>query len=161
MEMIRQYLLCVTTAAIICGIAGRLCLNKPVRLAVQLCSGMCMMLVLFSPLLKTDTSALLRQFRQIETEADQLTDQAQTQMQNQMAASISQQTAAYILDKAPLDADLTVEVETEPLDGYYCKPSRVTIVGKLSPDEQAELAQVIQQDLGLTGEQIQWKREST
>lgn len=157
MELFREYLIRITVVAMIVGLSAQLCANAAVRRIVQLAGGLCLALVVLAPLVQVDTSALLRQFRHLETDAAVYTEDASQYMQAQMADIISRQTAAYILDKAPAGTQLTVEVETLPLEGGYCVPSFVTIRGEINAEERSALTDMIQTDLGLTKEQIQWK----
>ena len=161
MEQIRIYLIRVTVAALVSGLALHLCTNGAVKRIVRLCSGLCLTLVVLSPLLQVDSSALLRQFQALERDAAQWNQTGQSFTSAQMADIISQQTEAYILDKAAAcQAQIRVEVETEPLGVYYSQPSRVILSGQVSAQQQLQLTQILIQDLGLTEEQIQWENET-
>lgn len=157
MELLREYLLRIIGMAMLSGLVMHLCPSGSVKRIVRLCCGMCLALVVLSPLQKTDVGALMRQFEDLETEAADFTDDAMQYLSEQTAAIISQQSEAYILDKAPAGAVLAVQVQTLPLENGYCVPHHVTISGSLSAQERISLTQIIQRDFGLTKEQIEWK----
>lgn len=55
-------------------------------------------------------------------------------MREELGKLISQQTEAYILDKArSLGASVAVKLSLEPLGDYYLRPSAVTICGAVTP----------------------------
>ena len=156
MEAIRGYLLCVTATAMVCGICRSLCCSGAVGRSLRFCCGLAILLVALCPLTKIDTSALLRQFRNLEQSSVDITQQAQAYNRSQMEMLISEKTAAYILDKAPPGQEITVSVTTAPVGEFACVPDRIYIGGLKEERHRQMITQLITRDLGLTEEQIQW-----
>ena len=72
-----------------------------------------------------------------------------------MAERISQQTKAYILDKAQaLEASLTVEVILD--DAGIPTPCGVRISGKVSPYAKGVLSDYMEKELGIPREEQRW-----
>ena len=151
----RSWLLGLTCAAllgIICtGIAGED--SRVTRLTV----GLVLILVLCAPaseLRLADVSQILTQSR---AEAEQAVSGVEVRSRDLMARIISEQTEAYILDKAKtLGMTLTVEVEVTQGETYPY-PSGVTLAGSTTTVRRRQMNDWIRENLAIAEEHLVWK----
>lgn len=160
MEALGQYLLRIVAIALSLGALSQLVHSGTGKRILGLCSGLCMALVVLSPL----TTLLQRDFWENPLASLPLQTQTAENLEDvriQLSTIISEQTATYILDKArSINAAIQVDVTVAPLGAYYVQPSNVIITGKLTAEQKQTLAQWLQEELGLTGGQIQWNGSS-
>lgn len=89
-------------------------------------------------------------------DAQALTSEGENSAREAMAQIISEQTAAYILDKAEsLGASISVTVSLS--DDPYPVPTSVQLEGSVSPYARKELNGYISENLGIEAEEIEWK----
>lgn len=156
MDSIRQYLLTITAAAIFCGVIIAIIGKKGANAAIlKLLTGLFMAVTVVSPWTKFDFSNLQNFTDSISADAQSVVGQGEELAQNQMGQIITQQTQAYILDKAvALGLDLVVQVE---LNGDNPPvPSAVTITGAASPYARSVLCQYIESNLAIPEENQLW-----
>lgn len=156
MEGIRQYLIAVSAAAIICGIAKSLADEKTAAGSViRLIAGLVMTMTVLSPVVELDLRDLPALSGEIIAEASAAAAEGEKMAAAETNIIINEQMEAYILDKA---ADFGVELEVEfymPDDGSL-QPEGVTLRGTVSPYAKSQLRQIISQDLGIAKENQQW-----
>ena len=76
---------------------------------------------------------------------------------NFTAERISMQCEEYILDKAKaIGMNIQVEVHLNE-DMFYPLPVRVMISGRYSPWQKEKLSLILEQDLGVPGNQQEWE----
>ena len=157
MQALGNYLLRIVAAALLLGAAGQLVRGKRGKQMLRLCGGLCMALVVLAPLPGLASLAGSNSLSDALLESQPAAENL-AQVREELGKLISQQTEAYILDKArSLGASVTVEVSLEALGDYYLRPSAVTIRGAVTPAQQQALAQWLQEDLALTGGQVTWE----
>lgn len=156
METIRQYLLSVTTAAIICGIANSLANKNGAHSAVvKLISGLFLAITVISPLAKLQISDFSSFAEGLSVEAGESVNYGQDMALEAIAAIIKSETESYILDKAAsMNTDLEVCVTVSETDPP--QPTSVTLKGAVSPYVKGRLQQIITDDLGIREEDQQW-----
>lgn len=156
MNGIREYLLTVTAAAIVCSIAKHLAGDKSTAGKItKVVSGIFLTITVISPIKEfqlSKTDGLLDDFRIMAYETAQSgADMANTAMGD----IIKEKTEAYILEEAKkMDIDISVEVklsESEPP-----KPDQVIITGIVSPYKKNVLSQYISDNLGISREKQKW-----
>ena len=124
MQALGNYLLRIVAAALLLGAAGQLVRGKRGKQMLRLCGGLCMALVVLVPLPSlaslAGSNSLSDALLASEPAAENL-----AQVREELGKLISQQTEAYILDKArSLGASVTVKVSLEPLGGLItCAPA--------------------------------------
>lgn len=153
MPQIRQYILSVIVAAVLCGVLENLCAGKTTASVMKLICGIFLTFVVISPLREAeldDLSAIPFDF----LEAGQLAAaEGKNMAMESYRGIIKDRTEAYILDKAEaLGADITVEVM---LDGNAV-PVRVRISGTVSPFAENALKACLEEDLGIAKEAQEW-----
>lgn len=157
MDGIREYLISVTAAAVLCGILKSLIGEKGNSAAhVRLICGIFLALTVIRPLKELNLrdfsllpAGLMEEARATSGEGEEYTRQAKEDL-------IKQQCEAYILDKAQtLEASIQVEIlisqEGEPI------PAGSIITGNLSPYARNQLSKTLEKDLGIPQEDQKWK----
>ena len=156
MANLRQYIIAVTAASIICGIVKSISNEKNGSATIlRLVSGIFMTVTVLSPVVRLELNAL-------PILSEDFLDQAKTAAAvgeevaiDEINAIITKQTQAYILDKAAaFGARLQVEVHIAK-DGTY-RPKTVTLQGSISPYAKSRMQQIIEEDLQIAKEDQQW-----
>ena len=156
MEQIRQYLLSVIAAAILCGIVNTIIGKKGAYFAiVRLICGLFMALTVISPLVKIQLNDLTDYVNGLSWQANTAVANGEAMALDEMGAIIKAQTEAYILDKAvsmelDIDVEVTLSSEMPPI------PCTVTVKGAVSPYAKEVLRKYIANDLGIPEEDQLW-----
>lgn len=156
MDGIKTYLLRLTAAALVCGIATGIAKGKklPGSLIKLLC-GVLMALVLLSPLMGISGTDLLALTGDYTDAANDAADMGKNAAALAWVDGIKTATEAYILDKADLyDASIAVEVTVRA--GQPPVPGSVRISGRISPYGKKMLTEEIAQMLGIAEEDQVW-----
>ena len=154
MDGIREYLIGVVAAALLCGIITTLTGTKgTVGVAVKLVSGLLMLLAVIRPWTSISLDGLFGWADDITAGGTGFVASGEMMAGEAYRASIKQQTEAYIVDEAKaLDCDLTVEVILST-DGV---PSQVKLAGEVSPYVRQTLTNLITERLGIKREDQIW-----
>ena len=155
MQSIKEYLLGVIGAAILCCIVTQFAGKEGIlRITLKLLTGVFMLIVLVAPV--TDIRIRpMNIFSDITADADQITSTAANSSRESVAGIIKEQTQAYILDKANT-CGVTLSVEVTVSEGEIPEPVSVTLSGKVSPYNKKILTQTIENDLGIPSEAQIW-----
>lgn len=156
MDRIEAYILSVCAAAIVCAIAANLgSKDGAAGKLSKMAAGLVLLFTVMQPLAQvklTDPKAI---FSELKQEAHDAAGAGQLQANNALAQRIKEQTEAYILDKAALQgANLQVEVVLS--DDPFPKPEKALLRGDASPYLRARIGAMLEQDLGITGENQIW-----
>ena len=156
MEQLRQYLIAVTAAAIICGIVKSISSEKtPSGSMLRILAGIMMTLTVISPLVDLELDQLPALTDGLVSQADEAAAIGAEMANAEMNAIISGRVQAYILDKAAMfGATLQVEVAM-PTDGTH-HPEGVILSGNISPYGRARLETIIEDELQIAKEKQQW-----
>ncbi len=156
MEALRQYLLSVTAAAIVCGIAEKLLAKKGTAAAIgRMMTGIFLALVVISPLGTVSIDGLEDFSTDIRAQANEAVSAGQAQTHSALAAIIKERTQAYILEKAEayqVLLDVSVEMSQEQIP----VPLSVRLEGSISPYAKARLQDILEKDLGIPKEKQVW-----
>lgn len=152
MELLREYLLSLTSAALICCIIKVIPIGKaPASLIRTLC-GIFMACTLIRPVLSLNLSDYSSGFNSYSQEARTAAAAGEEAAAKSMTDVIKANTEAYILDKAAaMEVELNVEII---LDGLI--PDKAVLRGAVSPYARSTLSQWITQQLGIPGEAQSW-----
>lgn len=153
---IREYLIGVTAAALICGIVKALLPEKSgLGIVVKSLLAVAMLLAAVQPLTGMRVDGLFDWTGDISADAQTIISDAEFASKEAMQARIKEQTEAYILAKAEsLGAQLEVSVTLS--DNQFAEPVGVRIAGAISPYAKQVLIQTITDDLGIDREAQQW-----
>ena len=155
MDAVKEYLLSVTAAALICGIvsslAGR---NSSTSKLVKLLCGLFLASAVLKPLVDVRIDNIYDFADGVALNGDIAVSQGEKMASEEMKRIIKQKTETYILDKAnALGLDIAVVVT---LEDYT--PTTVTITGDVSPYAKADLCASIAQELDIPPEEQIWIR---
>lgn len=156
MQGLRQYILSVCAAAIICAVVQTLVQKKGSAASLtKVLTGLFMMFVIAAPFAgfrMGDLSSWLEDYRLSALDAVQQGEQISA---NAFSARIKHQAEEYILSKAEamqvaLRAEVTVSADPMPV------PVKVRLSGSISPYAKLRLQEIIQEDLGIPKENQIW-----
>ena len=152
----KDYILRIVMAAIVCAIAGGLLNEKTTagKLARLLC-GIFLTITVFSPFANVRFQNITDYFDDISVEAQSYVEDGTTAAENSINGIIKRQTEAYILDKANLmGLEITVEVELDEEENSV--PCGVKLTGNASPYAKQVLGAYIAENLGVAKENQRW-----
>ena len=153
-ELLGNWLMGVTCAAMILALAEGLSPAGGPKRAARLAGGLLLLLAVVKPLLSLDGSALTQAMTEYRLDAEWSAQALEGENKTLMKDIIEAQTAAYIQDKAAaLGITCTVQVEADQA-AEYPVPKVVTITGALSREEQQRLAAVDEAGI-LLGQHLQ------
>ena len=154
--MIRRYLLSVVTCALAVSLVCSVPQKKGIARIASALGGVILLITFLQPLLRLRVGDLGTWLDRYAPD-DSLISSAMEEREKESSGLISEQTRAYILDKArALGADLEVEIELAALSEHYCYPYRVTLRGQWLPDQKKSLSSYIADTLGIPEERQIW-----
>ena len=158
MEGVREYLLSVTSAALLCGILSALAGEKGSLSGLnRMISGLFLSFLVIAPLADV-------QIRDLSFLGEGLIDQGHANVQEGEIAYdqairqiITDETRAYIMDKArDYGAEVQVQITLSEADPPI--PESCVISGQLSPYAKQQLKKILISDLGIPEENQSWIR---
>lgn len=153
MDGIRQYLIVVTTAALICGIVTKLSAKGMIGTAMKMLCGVFLTLAVISPLVKIRIANLENYTLSIQSQGQALAQEGEKTTRDAVAEVIINRTEEYILDKAET---LGVSLSVEVILGEDLVPKSVRLEGNVSPYAKTILAQYISDSFGVDAEEVEW-----
>lgn len=161
MEHIREYLISVTAAALLCGLIQSMAGEKGSAAGIlRLVCGIFLALTVVRPVaqIKLEEFSLLTS--DIMQEAENAAAEGEDYAKRALSRHITEQTEEYILDKArSYGAELSVDVTLG--DGEEPIPVAVTITGQFSPYAKAQLSAQIESELNIPEEDQKWIRSNS
>lgn len=156
MDHIRQYLLSILAAAIICAIVVKLTEKQSFTSAmIKLTAGLFLSLTVVSPFVKLQIEDISSYFDNLEASASEIVVSGQNAASKEKTEIILQQTQTYILDKAAsYGAEIQVNAQISNPDTMI--PDSVTLKGNISPYVKQRLQKTISEDLGIPEENQTW-----
>lgn len=155
MEAIREYLLSVTAAALICGavscLAGK---DGAISKLLKLLCGIFLAAAVIRPVVDLKIDDLSFFSNLLSADADQVVATGKEMASEEMNRIIKEKSEAYILDKAiALGAKVEVVIELN-----NSVPAGIAVKGDVSPFIKSKLSACITQDLGIPQEEQIWIR---
>ncbi len=156
MDGIREYLIGVVAAALVCGIVTTLINSKTAMgLSVKLIAGLLMVLAVVRPLMTISFDGLLGWTEDIHTGGMDYVSSGEIMANEAYRSSIKQQVESYILDEAnALDCTLAVEVILSEEDMPV--PKIVKLSGEISPYARQVITTLLTERLGIEREDQIW-----
>lgn len=153
MGSIKEYLISVCVAAIVCGILSQLTEQKgSIGPLMKLLCGLFMLITALSPVITLPIHEFQSYFDQLSVEAEYIAGIGENSAKDQMEQILEDRTRAYIVEKAvALGATLDVEVILQD-----SVPSAVYLSGAISPYTKHLLTEYIENNLGIAAEDLKW-----
>lgn len=153
MELVRQWLLSVTCAALIAALADELMPKGAVKQVGKLVCALVLLCAVLRPVLSVqlpDAGQLLSEIRgEVEYSRNGL-EQGSEQI---LKTLIERECDAYIVDKAAvLGAVCQVQVECKEDEAGVWLPYRATVAGHLNDGQRQELTALVRSELGIAPE---------
>ena len=158
MDGLRTWLLSLMFAAVLCAIARALMPAGPVKRAGGLICGLVMALAILAPAADFDLAGGQRWLEDYLAGVGRRENELEEQVNMGMKTIIEERYAAYIVDKAAgLGLSCAVRVTCEPDGEGLWLPVRAELTGAAAPEARAELAALLEAELGLT--ELAWTAE--
>lgn len=156
MDGIREYLIGVVAAALLCGIVTTLINSKSAMgVTVKLIAGLLMVLAVIRPWTVISFDGLFGWTEDITADGMGLVSSGEKMAVDAYRASIKQQVESYILDEAKaLDCLLAVEVILS--DDDIPVPKSVKLSGEISPYARQVITTLLTERLGIEREDQIW-----
>lgn len=153
-EVLRTWLLGLTVSSMALSLAESLVVQEGVRRVLRLAGGVLLVIVVVSPLMEVDLSDWDISFADYNRQIAELEEEYGGQQQTQLTASIEEELATYIWDKAR-QMGLTVEAEVTVavLEDGTVEPQSAAVTGAYSE----ALSDLIAEDLGIPREKQNWQ----
>lgn len=156
MDAIREYLLSVTAAAILCSVVRRM-LNKKKTAGMigKLLTGLFMIYTVLSPLVGVSFGSVEDLTDLYREDAHAAVARGENLTAQSLRESIKDRLEAYVLEKAD-GMGVQVRVNILLSDDLYPVPEKVYISGQVAPYAKNRLKQIIREDLGVSEEDQIW-----
>lgn len=162
MELLRNWLLGVTCAAMVMALAEALTPEGSIRRICRLAGGLMLVLAAVDPLLKLDEDALSRALTEYRVTAKDYGDALVEKNNVLYKTIIEENTAAYILDKAEA---LGISCRAEVMFAYDGDgnpyPRAVNIFGRMTEEQRERLSNLMETELGIPRSQQNFERAGT
>ena len=156
MEQLASYILRVIIAAILVGVSSSMTDPKTGTGGIfKVLGGIFMLIVLIQPLAGFRFDALTAYAEQSFLEGEAAAQRGKEYTRETMAEIITEETQAYILDKAGLYR-AQIQVEVILSDDEIPVPAEIRILGSYSQKAKAELETVIATEIGVPKEHQIW-----
>ena len=153
MDVARQYVISVMTAAVFCGIVNAVIRKGPAHTLVKLLCGLFLAFSFLRPLPELSLEILVPELP--EGAAEQMITEGRELATGAMSQIISERTREYIMEKAA-SLGASVEVEVTVSDEQIPVPTGVRIIGSVAPYIRSQLQQYITHHLGIGEEAQEW-----
>lgn len=156
MEGVREYLLSVTAAAMLCGIVSGLTGEKSSLAGLtKLISGLFLCFTVIAPFADIRISELADYASDILADGEQAAQDGEEYSAQALRQIICDETRAYIMDKArTYGVEIEVQVELSRNDPPV--PEGCTITGSISPYVRQQLKKILVNDLDIPEENQTW-----
>ena len=158
MEGVREYLLAVTAAAVLCGIirclAGE---NGALASISKMLCGLFLTTVVISPVAKVNIQDISQVALDMLVEGQQAAQEGEISYDQTIRQIITDETRAYIMDKArAYGAEIQVEITLS--EGDPPIPESCVISGAVSPYVKQQLTKMLIADLNIPEDNQIWMR---
>ena len=156
MDSLREYLIGVIAAALLCGIVTTLIEPKgAIGIAVKWITGLLLILSVVRPWGSMSLDGLMGWTDQLMADGSDHVQSGKLMADEVYRSGIKEQMEAYILDEAKtFGCDLAVEVVLS--DGDVPVPEQVRLRGDVSPYAKQSLARFLSEQLGIKQEDQLW-----
>lgn len=156
MDDIRQYIIGVVAAALLCGISTALIHEKTaMAAAVKFITGLLMVLAVLQPWTKISLDIFTDWRDGISADASNIVSYGKESANAAYCAGIKEQLVSYIQDEAKaLGAEISVQIILT--DDDVPVPKRVVLSGSISPSGKQTMSTLLTERLGISREEQIW-----
>lgn len=155
MKSVQQYIISVIITALVCAVISGFLQNSAAKGLMKMICGLALTLTVIAPLRNVELSFLSTFESTISDAADLAAEQGSEMGHEALKRIIKQEAEAYIQDKAAeLRAEATAEIFLSDDDPPL--PERAVISGTVSPYVKQQLQEILQSQLGLEKERLEW-----
>lgn len=159
MELIRQWIVGITGAALILALTDALIPGGSAKKVGRLAGGLLMMLAVVQPLVGLDYDALAQVLSEYRVTAAGYGDALEQENERLVKAIIEEQTAAYISDKAEeLGMDCTAEVTYHYGTDGAVWPEFIFVRGHFTEQQREALSRYLEAELAVPEESQTFER---
>ena len=155
MAAVREYILGLTAAAMLCGITLSFTEKGAVQQLLKLICGLILAFCLVNPVLSIAMGDWQSLGIDYSEEAREAAEEGKEHSEKAVRTLIKQESEAYILDKAR-QLDLNIQVEIELSDQALPVPDFVTITGSVPPYQKSRLSLILEREMGIQKEHQKW-----
>lgn len=153
MEGIRQYILSVIAASIVCSVVKKITGSK-YRPIIKVICGVFMAITILAPVVRFDFTSIDVNPHESFTDIQSVLLQSEVDADASLSSIIKEETKTYILSKAELlGLDINIDVT---LDEDTHVPVKVMIYGDASPYQKSQLSHYIENTLAISEEYQEW-----
>lgn len=153
MELVRQWLLSVTCAALIAALADGLMPKGAVKQVGKLVCALVLLCAVLRPVLSVQLPDAGQMLSEIRGEVEYSRDGLEQGSEQMLKTLIERECGAYIVDKAAmLGAACQVRVECKEDEAGIWLPFRATVAGQLNDGQRQELTALVRSELGIVPE---------
>lgn len=157
-EALKEWVTSIVLVTLLLSVAQTLIPEGSIRKIASFTGGLILLVALLQPVLGTDLSRLDLEMGEYEQAVRERREELEKVGKSDLSDIIAQRTAAYISDKADtLGIAVTAEVTVEPGENGVPVPVEARLTGPTS----GELADYMEQELGIPRERQVWKDEAT
>ena len=159
-ELIRQWIISVTCAAMITAVIQPLLPKGGTGAAGRLAGGLLLLIATVQPLVGLDYDSLAQSMTQLRLEQSTSSQELAEINSGLLEELIEEQTQSYILDKAQeLGVTCQVTVTCERRDEGIPFPRSVIVSGSFTQEQADRLSQIIEADLAIPADAQTYERE--
>jgi len=157
-ELMRSWVIGITGMSLITSVTMAIVPKGRVRKTVSLICGMAMIVVLVSPVLDFDYDIFAQYVSGYSYDTDVQEKNLDEENERLTRRIIQEEVDAYILDKAQSIgcADVTVSTQTKMDEDGAWYPWEVTVEGEFTSEQQLQLQNTIEGDIGIPPERQYW-----
>lgn len=160
MEALRQYVLSVSSVAILCGLVISMTPKGAIQGIIKLVCGVFLAILVVQPVMQLNPERILSRFTgQTEADGEAAAAFGEEIARDSMSVYIKEKSEAYILDKAHA-LGIQPEVEVTVGKDYLPVPVAAVIRGNVPEALRWKLEQQITDNLGIAKENLQWIGQS-
>lgn len=156
MEWIKEYLLSITAAGILCAIVKQLIGEKTANgKIIRMVAGIFLTITMISPLINVRFRDVSFYYQDFLDTAESLTEEGKENANKEMGDIISEQTVAYILNEAAI-LGLDIQANVVLSDNTPPEPVQIGLTGDASPYKKDRLIRSVSENLNISREHIIW-----
>ena len=152
----KEYIFSICIASVVCSILLSICGKSTYTPLIKMICGVFLAITLIAPIKQLYFNEMLDAIEVTRLDGKTISGEGEQMAKNSVSQIISQQTRAYILDKAQsFGADISVEVTLDESNAFT--PCSAQISGAVSPYCKRMLQEIMEQDLGISKENQIWR----